>query len=74
MITDLLKREFVILDGAIGTLLQKHGLKTGQSSESMCFSNAHIVEKIHRSYIESGSDIIYTNTLCANAEKLKGVA
>lgn len=72
MITDLLKREFVILDGAIGTLLQKHGLKTGQSSESMCFSNAHIVEKIHRSYIESGSDIIYTNTLCANAEKLKG--
>lgn len=72
MFADLLKKEFIFLDGAMGTMLQKYGLKRGQTSESMCFTNEQAVEYIHRCYVESGSDIIYTNTLCANAIKLEG--
>jgi len=72
MLTEMMKKEFIILDGAMGTLLQKRVKKTGQPLETVCFSDERAVEDIHRMYIECGSDMIYTNTLCANAIKLKG--
>jgi len=68
---DLLKRKFVFLDGAMGTMLQAMGADTGEGSEIACLTNEKAVEEIHRMYIQSGSDIIYTNTLCANSFKLK---
>lgn len=71
MFYDLLKKKFVFLDGAMGTMLQERGIVTAVGSEMACMTHEKTVEEIHRKYIESGSDIIYTNTLCANSYKLR---
>ena len=39
MLTEMMKKEFIILDGAMGTLLQKRVKKTGQPLETVCFSD-----------------------------------
>jgi len=69
---DIINNEgFVFLDGALGTELQKKGLKTGDLPELFSFTHPDIVGEIHRSYVEAGSDIILTNTFGANRFKLK---
>lgn len=65
-------RQFVFLDGAMGTMLQQNGLESGQKPEIFAFENPEAVEKVHRMYIESGSDIIYANTFGANRFKMAG--
>ncbi|MGM9551126.1 MAG: homocysteine S-methyltransferase family protein [Clostridia bacterium] len=65
--------DFIILDGAMGTMLQKSGLKVGQKPELLAFENEESVLNVHRMYIESGSDIIYANTFGANRLKMKNV-
>ena len=62
----------IICDGAMGTMLQKRGLKPGERSDIMTMTSPDAVEEIHRLYVEAGSDIIYTNTLGANALSLNG--
>lgn len=64
---------FVILDGAMGTMLQKSGLKLGERPEILNITNPESITDIHLMYINSGSDIVYTNTFGANAHKLEGV-
>ena len=54
----------LILDGAMGTMLQKAGLSG--NSESFNLSDAEKVARIHRCYIEAGADIIETNSFSAN--------
>ncbi|MGN0169998.1 MAG: homocysteine S-methyltransferase family protein [Lachnospiraceae bacterium] len=68
----LLKKEFIFLDGAMGTMLQNAGLKPGERPESLCITNPELITSIHRKYIEAGSDIVYANTFGANAHKLAG--
>ncbi|MBQ5332459.1 MAG: homocysteine S-methyltransferase family protein [Oscillospiraceae bacterium] len=68
----LSKREFVFLDGAMGTMLQKSGLKTGEIPELLNLTHPEIIENIHSMYIEAGSDIVYANTFGANRYKLEG--
>lgn len=68
----LLKKEFVILDGAMGTMLQKSGLKIGAIPELLSITESRKIVDIHKQYIDAGADIIYANTFGANAEKLKG--
>ncbi|MBQ8150172.1 MAG: homocysteine S-methyltransferase family protein [Clostridia bacterium] len=58
------------LDGAMGTLLQQNGLKPGMHPEEMNLTAGEAVTAIHRTYVEAGSRIIYTNTFGANARKL----
>ena len=62
----------LILDGAMGTMLQAAGMKAGEHPEVFGFDNPEIVKNIHLKYIESGSNVIYTNTFGANAHKLEG--
>lgn len=62
--------EFFILDGAMGTMLQKSGLKIGEKPELMAFENEEAVFEVHKMYVESGSDIIYSNTFGANRLKM----
>ncbi|MBE7027341.1 MAG: homocysteine methyltransferase [Ruminococcaceae bacterium] len=54
----------------MGTMLQKSGLEIGGVPELLSLSNPDLIESIHRSYIQSGADIIYANTFGANALKL----
>ena len=76
-IKDIAKERVLILDGAMGTMIQKYGL-TEEDFRGSRFANAttqmkgnndmlnitcqHIVEDIHRKYLEAGADIISTNT------------
>ena len=69
---ELLKNNFVFLDGAMGTMLQKAGLKTGDIPELLGLTSPEIVMDIHKQYIDAGADIIYANTFGANGYKLKG--
>ncbi|HPU58516.1 MAG TPA: homocysteine S-methyltransferase family protein, partial [Candidatus Avimonas sp.] len=55
----------------MGTMLQKLGLPAGGHPEAMNITHPEMVEKVHRGYIESGADIIYTNTFGANRYKLQ---
>ena len=62
---------FIILDGAMGTEIQKRGLKLGGIPELLNITNPDMIEEIHMSYMEAGSDIVYANTFGANRYKLK---
>ncbi|MGI6031177.1 MAG: homocysteine S-methyltransferase family protein [Eubacteriales bacterium] len=66
------KEGFWLLDGAMGTMLQQRGLQAGERPEIFALTHPEVVEEVHRSYIESGSRIIYANTFGANAHKLAG--
>lgn len=68
----LFEKEFVILDGAMGTMLQAAGLPLGSLPELFPLEHPDILENIHRAYIEAGSSISYTNTFSSNAHKLYG--
>ncbi len=68
----LLDNEFVILDGAMGTMLQRAGLPVGSLPELFTLKHPEILESIHRAYIDAGSKIAYTNTFTSNAHKLMG--
>jgi len=61
---------FLIFDGAMGTMLQTYGLKTGELPESYNIIHPEIIEKIQREYVAAGADIITTNTFGANRYKL----
>jgi 5-methyltetrahydrofolate--homocysteine methyltransferase len=69
MILDRLGKELLFFDGGMGTLLQAEGLKPGELPETWNITHADIITDIHKKYIESGSDIILTNTFGANALK-----
>lgn len=63
--------KFLIFDGAMGTMLQKSGLKQGEIPESYNILHPEIIEKIHKEYINAGCNIITTNTFGANRYKLE---
>jgi len=62
--------KFVFYDGAMGTMLQKSGLKPGERPDLMNLTNPEAVENVHRRYVQAGSDIICTNTFGCNADAL----
>lgn len=67
----MIKKDILIFDGAMGTMLQKNGMKKGENSEIFGFINSEVVLNIHKSYLEAGCDIITTNTFLANRINLK---
>lgn len=66
----LLNKKIVLLDGAMGTMLQASGVETGEIPELLNITNPELIESIHRQYIDAGSDIVYANTFGANRYKL----
>ena len=63
-IRQALKERILILDGAMGTMLQRRGLQG--NSESFNLSAPSEIGKIHDEYIEAGADIITTNSFGAS--------
>ena len=74
---EILKERILILDGAMGTMIQRHqleeedfrdeSLKDHQKSlkgnnDLLVFTRPDIIKDIHRLYFEAGADIIETNT------------
>lgn len=67
-----LKKDYVILDGAMGTMLQAAGLKMGEIPEVLSVTRPELLVSIHEKYLKAGSDVIYANTFGANSYKLEG--
>ncbi len=65
-------QRITILDGAMGTMLQRAGLKLGDRPETLSITEPEVVERIQRAYVQAGSQMILSNTFCANAHKLAG--
>ena len=63
-ISKLLYGRILVLDGAMGTMLQRNGLSG--NSESFNFTRPEVISSIHRAYIDAGADIIETNSFSAN--------
>ncbi len=63
---------FVFLDGGMGTMLQAAGLSTDHVPELLNLTAPDAIASIHSQYVESGADIIYSNTFGANSYKLEG--
>ena len=65
-------KAITLLDGAMGTMLQRAGLKLGDRPETLSITAADVVEKIQRQYVQAGTRMLLANTFCANAHKLAG--
>ena len=63
--------EYIVLDGAMGTMLQASGLKLGGLPEELNFTNPDLLVDIHRKYIAAGAQAVYANTFGANRHKLR---
>ena len=60
----LQRNEVLILDGAMGSELQRRGVPMDRVAWSATALNTHpgVIKKIHEDYITAGADIIITNT------------
>ena len=78
----LLKQRIVFLDGAMGTMIQAHGLEEGDyrgrrfadwpsqlkgNNDLLSLTRPDVIRGIHSAFLEAGADIIETNTFNANA-------
>lgn len=70
-ITTWLKTKIMVLDGAMGTMLQNSGMNPGECPELYGLKNPEILKDIHYQYVQAGADIIQTNTFGANRIKLE---
>src|SRR5882724_421794 len=81
----LLRERIVILDGAMGTMVQQYGLDErayrGERFQNwhrdlkglhdlLCLTQPRIIQGVHRQYFEGGADIVETNTFNAQALSL----
>lgn len=67
----LLEKDYIFLDGAMGTMLQAQGLKLGSIPEVLSITEPKKIIGIHKAYLEAGSQVVYANTFGANSYKLK---
>ncbi len=80
-IKDLLQSRVLVLDGAMGSLIQEYNLTEEDfrgdifadlesdmkgNNEILSLTNPGIISEIHRKYLEAGADILSTNTFNAN--------
>jgi 5-methyltetrahydrofolate--homocysteine methyltransferase len=79
-IRQLLQERILIIDGAMGTMIQRYGLVEEDyrgerfadfhtdikgNNEILSLTQPHIIEAIHKAYLDAGADIIETNTFSA---------
>ena len=82
ILTKLLKERILVLDGAMGTMIQRHKLSEEEfrgerfkdhphdlrgDNDLLTITKPDIIKGIHKAYLAAGSDIIETNTFNANA-------
>ena len=82
-IDELLQQRILILDGAMGTMIQHHQLSEAGyrgerfkdwasdikgNNDLLCLTQPDIIKEIHKQYLEAGADIIETNTF--NAQRI----
>src|SRR5215831_1966914 len=82
-IKDLLNERIVIIDGAMGTMIQRHRLTEADyrgerfkdwptdikgNNDLLSLTQPQIIKEIHKEYLAAGADIIETNTF--NAQRV----
>jgi len=82
VIEELLKERILIIDGAMGTMVQTYDLEEGDfrgeeflnntidlqgNNEALNITRGDVILDIHKKYLDAGSDIIETNTFSANS-------
>lgn len=70
-IREVIKKKRLYFDGGIGTLLQGMGLKSGEKPENWNLQFPERIVELHKGYLQSGADIITTNTFGVNADKFE---
>ena len=65
-------KDFLIFDGAMGTMLQAQGLPAGAFPETYNLTHPDVVLAVHKAYVEAGADVVTANTFGANPFKMKG--
>ncbi len=80
-ITDIIQQRILVLDGAMGTMIQKHRFQEKEfrgerfkdhprlqkgNNDLLSVTKPDVIKTIHREYLESGADIITTNTFNSN--------
>ena len=67
--------DYLVQDGAMGTLLQAQGLAAhGELPDLLNLANPDAITAIHAGYVAAGAEMITTNTFGSNAHKLSGKA
>ena len=66
----LASQRTLILDGAMGTMLQARGLPAGEHPEVFCLNRPGVLQGIHEEYIAAGADCILTCTFGGSRLKL----
>lgn len=81
-IEDILKERILIIDGAMGTMIQRHSLEEADfrgekfrnhthplkgNNDVLSITRPDIIKDIHRQYLEAGADIIETNTFSSTS-------
>ncbi len=79
---DCLKERILIIDGAMGTMIQRHKLEEKDyrgerfkdwhtdvkgNNDLLSITQPQIIEEIHKQYLEAGADIIETNTFSSTS-------
>src|SRR6478735_6663785 len=82
-IKELLDQRILIIDGAMGTMIQRYKLAEADyrgerfkdwpsdikgNNDLLCLTQPQIIKAIHKDYLEAGADIIETNTF--NAQRV----
>ena len=68
-VLEYMKDHLLILDGAMGTLLQARGLQAGELPERWNTAHPDEIAAIHRAYFDAGSNVVCANTFGANRLK-----
>lgn len=71
-VKEFIKNNILVIDGAMGTMLQNKGLKLGENPEKINIENREMLIEVHKEYIEKGAMVLTTNTFGANELKLAG--
>ncbi len=81
LLDEALAKRILVLDGAMGTMIQRHRLEEADfrgerfadveaslqgANDLLCLSQPDLIQAIHLEYLESGADLIETNTFSAN--------
>jgi len=84
-IRDLLEQRILVIDGAMGTMIQRYNLQEADfrgerfrehpvdlknNNETLNLVRPDVIEEIHAAYFDAGADIVETNTFNANAVSL----
>ena len=82
MMEEEIRKRVLVLDGAMGTMIQQYGLSEADfrgerfkdipgmmkgNNDILCLTRPDVIEEIHRKYLEAGADIIETNTFNATS-------